>query len=136
MNQPPPNFDADRPGRVRLAGAVLALVQLENGRQVRARMHQLSKNGGILHLSDPLDEALNVKLLFHVGSTTVHGKAEMMFPMWATRGCLQPFRFTELSDEEPVGLIRILSSFCRDSSKGRMPSNQLRFLFPQISTAK
>src|SRR5947209_4522013 len=100
MTQFPPGFDKDRPGRVKLAGAVLALVQLENGRQVRARMHQLSRNGGILQLSDPLDEAVNVKLLFHVGSTTVHGKAEMMFPMWATSGCLQPFRFTELSDEE------------------------------------
>jgi hypothetical protein len=89
-----------RPGRVKLAGAVLALVQLENGRLVRARMHQLSSNGGVLHLADPLSEAGKVKLLFHVGSTTVHGQAEMMFPMWATRGCLQPFRFTELTDDE------------------------------------
>jgi hypothetical protein len=100
MTELTPKSHCPRPGRVKLAGAVLALVQLENGRQVRARMHQLSSNGGVLHLADPLSEAGKVKLLFHVGSTTVHGQAEMMFPMWATRGCLQPFRFTELAEEE------------------------------------
>ena len=40
-----------------------------------------------------------VEVLFHVGSTTVRSKAEMLFPMWATKGCLQPFRFKEISDE-------------------------------------
>ena len=100
MTELPPSSHSPRPNRVKLAGAVLALVQLENGSQVRARVHQLSTNGGVLHLAHPLSEAGKVKLLFHVGSTTVHGQAEMMFPMWATRGCLQPFRFTALAEEE------------------------------------
>jgi hypothetical protein len=111
MTQLPPSSHIPRPGRVKLAGAVLALVQLENGRQVRARMHQLSSNGGVLSLSDPLDEAGNVKLLFHVGSTTVHGKAEMMYPMWATRGCLQAFRFTDVPEEERKRLSSDLQFF-------------------------
>jgi len=91
--------DANRAGRVRLVGTVLALVRLQNGRHVRARVHQLSANGGVLNLSDPLDEALPVQLLFHIGSTTVRSDARMMFPMWSTRGCLQPFRFTGLTED-------------------------------------
>ena len=85
--------------QVRLQGTVLALVQLENGRSVRARVHQLSTNGGILQLPDALGEELSVQILFHIGSTTVRGQARMQFPLWSTRGCLQPFRFTGLGEE-------------------------------------
>jgi len=89
---------------VRLQGTVLALVQLENGRNVRARVHELSTSGGILQLSTPLDEESSVRVLFHVGSTTVRGQARMQFPLWSTRGCLQPFRFTGLGEDAFDGL--------------------------------
>ena len=85
-----------RGARVRLGGMVLALVQLQNRRRIRAKLHQLSTNGGLLHLDQPLDEGIVVEVLFHVQSTTVRNKAQMLFPMWATRGCLQPFRFKDL----------------------------------------
>jgi len=87
-----------RGARVKLGGTVLAIVQLQNRRQVRSKLHQLSVNGGLLHLEQPLAEGIAVELLFHVGKTTVRNKVEMLFPMWATRGCLQPFRFKELDD--------------------------------------
>jgi hypothetical protein len=51
-----------------------------------------------MHLEKPLDEKLRVELIFHLGETTIREKAEMMFPMWATQGWLQPFRFIELSE--------------------------------------
>jgi hypothetical protein len=85
---------------------VLALVQLQNRRRIRAKLHQLSTNGGLLHLDQPLDEGIVVEVLFHVQSTTVRNKAQMLFPMWATRGCLQPFRFKEL-DEETRGKLEV-----------------------------
>ena len=88
-----------RGARVKLGGSVLALLQLQNKRQIRARLNQLSCNGGLLQLEQPLDEGIVVEVLFHVGSTTVRNKAEMMFPMWATNGCLQPFRFKEIPDD-------------------------------------
>ena len=88
-----------RPPRVKLAGTVLALVRMENGRQRTARLHQLSVTGGLLHLQQPLDEAIKVEVMFHVGSTTIRSKAAMLFPMWATQGCMQPFHFTELGEE-------------------------------------
>ena len=91
-----------RGSRVKLGGVVLALLQLQNKRYVRARLHQLSVNGGLLQLEHPLDEGITVDVLFHFCSTTVRSKAEMLFPMWATKGCLQPFRFRDL-DEQQVG---------------------------------
>jgi hypothetical protein len=87
-----------RGARVKLGGSVLALLQLQNRRQVRSRLNQLSANGGLLQLEKPLDEGIQVEVLFHVGSTTVRSKCEMLFPMWATKGCLQPFRFQDLED--------------------------------------
>jgi hypothetical protein len=93
-----------RGARVKLGGTVLALVLLQNRRRIRASLHQLSTNGGLLLLDQPLAEGVPVEVLFHVGSTTVRNKAEMLFPMWATRGCLQPFRFKELNEQMRSGL--------------------------------
>ena len=74
-----------RSSRVKLGGSILAVVLLENGRQVRAKMHQLSGNGGLLHLDKPLDESIKVEVVFHVGETSFRTPAEMLFPMWATK---------------------------------------------------
>jgi hypothetical protein len=87
----------DRPFRVKLRGSVLALLRLPNRRQVRAALHQLSTTGGVIHLEKPLDEKIEVELIFHVNRATIRGKAQMLFPMWATQGWMQPFRFSELS---------------------------------------
>lgn len=88
----------NRGARVKLGGTVLAIVQLQNRRQIRSKLHQLSVNGGLLHLEQPLAEGIRVELLFHVGKTTVRSNVEMLFPMWATRGCLQPFRFKDMNE--------------------------------------
>jgi len=90
----------NRAPRVKLAGAVLSLVCLENGRQVRAKVHQLSLTGGLLQLDRPLDEGITVEVIFHVGESTVRSPARVLFPMWATQGCLQPFQFEGLSGDE------------------------------------
>ncbi|HYK50495.1 MAG TPA: hypothetical protein VEU94_12275 [Terriglobales bacterium] len=92
--------NARRAPRVKLAGTILALLQLENGRQIRARLHQLSFTGGLLQLDKPLDEGIKVEVMFHVGGSTIRNKAAMLFPMWATQGCLQPFEFTDLGEED------------------------------------
>jgi hypothetical protein len=93
-----------RAPRVKLAGTVLSLVRLENGRQTRGKLHQLSITGGLLHLETPLDEGIKVEVIFHVGDSTVRSEARMLFPMWATQGYLQPFEFTDLDDEDRCNL--------------------------------
>jgi len=89
-----------RAARVKLLGSVLALVRLESGKQIRVPLHQLSTSGGLLMMEKPLDEGIKVEVMFHVGSCTVRSKAVVLFPMWATQGCLQPFEFTDLADED------------------------------------
>lgn len=99
MAQAPQSQREKRGARVKLGGSVLALLQLQNRRQIRGRLNQLSCNGGLLQLDQPLNEGIVIEVLFHVGSTTVRSKAQMLFPMWATKGCLQPFRFKDIPDD-------------------------------------
>jgi len=110
------NF-VSRPFRVKLRGAVLVLVRLPNRRDVRAKFQQLSTTGGVIHLEKPLDEKLVVELIFHICETTVRGKAQMLFPMWATQGWMQPFRFVELSDENRIALETNLKTFVGEAAQ-------------------
>lgn len=88
----------ERAFRVKLRGSILALLRMPNKREVRARVHQISITGGLMNLETPLDEKLHVELIFHLGEVTIREKAEMLFPMWATQGWLQPFRFIDVEE--------------------------------------
>jgi hypothetical protein len=107
----------DRPFRVKLRGSVLVLVRLPNKRSVRAAIHQLSTSGGVIHLEKPLDEKLEVEVIFHIREATLRGKAQMLFPMWATQGWMQPFRFVDLSDANRGTLDEKLKSFLSEPAK-------------------
>lgn len=96
-----------------MRGSVLTLIRLPNRREVRGKLHQISTTGGLMHLGKPLDEKLVVELIFHLGETTIREKAQMMFPMWATQGWLQPFRFVELPEASKNVLATSLQSFVR-----------------------
>jgi len=106
----------ERGSRVKLGGSILALVLLENGRQIRGRMSQLSLNGGLISLEHPLDEGIRVTVLFHVGCTSIRCHARMLFPMWATQGCLQPFRFLDLPEADRTSLNRELENLVRSGA--------------------
>ena len=107
----------DRPFRVKLRGSVLVLVRLPNKRSVRAAIHQLSTSGGVIHLEKPLDEKLEVELIFHIREATLRGKAQMLFPMWATQGWMQPFRFVDMTDADRETLDEKLKSFVGEAGK-------------------
>ncbi len=107
----------DRPFRVKLRGSVLVLIRLPNKRQLRAALHQLSTTGGVINLDKPLDEKIEVELIFHIDRTTIHGKAQMLFPMWATQGWMQPFRFVDLADADRGALQENLRSFVGNLAK-------------------
>jgi len=98
---PSPNlYSHQRAPRAKLAGSILVLIELENQRQLRAKLNQLSIHGGLLQLAEPLAEQVLMRLMFHLGSTTVRAQAETISPVWATNGCLQPFRFTDLGEDD------------------------------------
>ena len=107
----------DRPKRIKLAGSILVLLRMENGRQVTAKLHQISVTGGLVHLQKPLDEGIKVEVIFHVG-TTIRSKARMLFPMWATQGCLQPFQFSDLGEDDRHQLEQNLGKFMAPSEAG------------------
>jgi hypothetical protein len=116
--------DERRAPRVKLAGTILALVRLENGRQIRARLHQLSFTGGLLHLDAPLDEGIKAEVMFHVGGSTIRSKAAMLFPMWATQGCLQPFAFADLGEDDRLKLKADLERFLGSAGVGSYDEEQ------------
>jgi hypothetical protein len=107
-----------RPFRAKLRGSVLVLLRLPNRRDVRAAIHQLSVTGGVVHLEKPLDEKLEVQVIFHLNGTAIREKAQMLFPMWATQGWMQPFRFLELSEAGREILDANLKSLIGDTAKG------------------
>jgi hypothetical protein len=80
------------------------MLRLENGRHLRGKLHQISISGGLLHLDQPVAEKIKVQVMFHVGECTVRSSAFMLFPMWATKGCLQPFQFVDFPDQERLAL--------------------------------
>jgi hypothetical protein len=110
-----------RPFRVPLRGSVLILVRLPNGRTVRAGLHMLSISGGLIYLQKPLDEKIEVDLLFHVDHATISAKGQMLFPMWATQGWLQPFKFIDLPEASRKGLEMNLKSFLKKATMDAAP---------------
>jgi hypothetical protein len=107
--------DVKRPIRVKLGGTVLAIVRLENGRQVRAKLHQISVSGGVLHMEKPLHEGIPIEVIFHLSTTTIRTQARALFPMWATQGYLQPFEFQKLPEGDRDHLQADLDTLLRAS---------------------
>jgi hypothetical protein len=103
LESPPLNRKLRAP-RVNLWGTVSATVQLENGRQLWANTVRLSMTGGLLEMAACLDEQIPVGVTLHLKARTIRGKATMLFPMRATEGYLQPFRFTDLREQEGMAL--------------------------------
>src|SRR5271163_1446647 len=112
----------NRAPRVKLGGTVLFLARLENGRQLRGKLHQLSTTGGLLQLEKPLDEGIKVEVIFPVGDSTVRSKARVLFPMWATQGYLQPFEFDELGESERSSLQANLEKLLKGSAAVALPA--------------
>jgi hypothetical protein len=123
-NRPPRAF------RVKLRGSILVLLRLPNKRQVRGRIHQISITGGLINVQTPLDEKLQVEVIFQLGEVTIREKAEMLFPMWATQGWLQPFRFIDVSEANKNLLEANLLAFVQSTQATTQPSE-----IPELTNA-
>ena len=132
-NSAPTN--APRAPRVKLAGTILLLIRLENGRQLRGKLHQLSVTGGLAHFEQPLDEGILVEIIFHVGNSTVRAKARTLFPMWATKGYLQPFEFEDLGEENRRQLQSDLQELLAHSAAAAASQTQAVPTEEQLSSA-
>ena len=100
-----------RAPRVLLGGTVPAAIRLDDGQRSRGKLQTISATGGLLHLATPLGHGDFVEIAFQTRSGIVQGMAEMLAPMRNfTKGCLQPFRFIALGDDDHRKLRMALDS--------------------------
>ncbi len=102
-----------RAPRVSLRESIPSTLQLENGRQLSAKLHRFSITGGLLELAAYIEERSWVGLTFQMGSSVLHLTAEMMFPMRGAIGYLQPFRIVRISEEELHHLDREITTLLK-----------------------
>jgi hypothetical protein len=62
--------------------------------------------------------------MFHVGGSTIRSKAAVLFPMWATQGCLQPFEFADLNEDDRAKLKADLERFLSSPPDAPHPDEQ------------
>jgi hypothetical protein len=83
--------------RFRLADVAPAVLQLHDGRRTPTELQVISRTGGLLFLSKPLDHGTVVELMFQTHKGPVLGTAEMLLPVTCTQ---QPFRFLALPESD------------------------------------
>jgi uncharacterized SAM-dependent methyltransferase len=107
---PQPN-PANRARRVKVGGSVVVAIRSEGAQSVRAKLHDLSATGGLLLLSKPLEQGDFVEVAFQTSKGIVQGMAELLAARHqSTSGCLQPFRFVALGDEDHTRLRMVLEA--------------------------
>ena len=113
-----------RARRVRVPGAVAVAVRSEGSQPVRGLLHVLSATGGLLVLSKALEQGDVVEVVFRTSHGIVRGMAELLSATCqSTSGCLQPFRFVTLDDENHTRLRMTLESLLDQTLIGSRPAN-------------
>jgi hypothetical protein len=120
-----PQPNPDKPAsRAKLGGSVVIAISSEGTQPVRAKLHELSATGGLLILSKAFEQGAFVEVAFQTSQGRVHGMAELLLPRReSTLGCLQPFRFVALDDEDHTRLRRALESLLDQTTVG-VPSSK------------
>jgi hypothetical protein len=100
-----------RAPRVKLGGSVSAAIQLNDGQRARGKLQTISATGGLMYLARALAQGDFVEIAFQTTSGPVHGMAEMLSPaLRGEQGCMQPFRFIALGDDDHKKLRMALES--------------------------
>jgi hypothetical protein len=86
-----------RAPRTSFAEDTPAVLRCQDGRRVPGKLQVISVTGGLLCLSDPLDQGSQVKVMFLTHGGSVLGAAEMLSPVSQK---LQPFKFVRLYDDD------------------------------------
>jgi len=110
-----------RATRISLGNTVPALVMLEDGQRAKGKLQTVSVTGGLLRLARALGHGDFVEVAFHTQSGPVRGMAEMLVPMRATEGVLQPFRFIALGDDDHRNLRTVVDSVAERNFLGQRP---------------
>jgi hypothetical protein len=126
MTHFPQPHSSRRAPRVQLGGAVPAAVVLDDGKRAKAQLQTISVTGGMLQMTSALERGDFVEIAFQTKSGSVSGMAEMLsVTRRAENGCLQPFRFIAIGDEDHRNLRMALDSVL-DRSFAGIQSNSSR----------
>ena len=107
----PQPHPANRQRRLKVGGSVVVAIRAEGAQVVRAKLHELSLTGGLLVMSKAFTEGDFVEVAFSTSKGTVHGMAEFLRAKnQSISGCLQPFKFVALEDEDHTKLRMALES--------------------------
>jgi len=112
-----------RATRLSLGGSVPALVMLEDGQKAKGKLQTISTTGGLLRMARALSQGDFVEVAFHAQNGPVHGMAEMLTPMRATEGVLQPFRFIAMGDDDHRTLRMMVDMASERDFLGLRPTN-------------
>jgi hypothetical protein len=127
----PHQFTARAP-RVGVPEGSFATIQLENRRQIPAKLRRISLTGGLLDLAIYVDERLAVGLALPVGSGVIQARAELLFPMRTMIGYLQPFRFTSISEEQLHILDRAITELLKQTRIAQTTHKDLEVTPPRF----
>ena len=104
----------------------MVAIRLEGTQSVRAKLHEVSATGGLLILTKAFEQGDFVEVAFQTSRGMVHGMAEVLAPRCeSSAGCLQPFRFVAMDDEDHTRLQMALESVL-DQSVVAVPSTRAR----------
>jgi hypothetical protein len=111
--------------RLKIGGSVVVAIRSQGDSQpVRAKLHELSATGGLLILSKAIEQGAFVEVAFQTSQGRVRGMAELLSPRReSASGCLQPFRFVALDDQDHSRLRMAMESLL-DQSVVRAPSSK------------
>ena len=113
---------------MKVGGSVVVAIRSEGAQPVRAKLHQVSATGGLLLLPKALEQGDFVELAFQTNKGTVQGMAEVLAATrQSTSGCLQPFRFIALNDEDYSRLRMAMESLLDQTVIGVPSSNPRSF---------
>jgi hypothetical protein len=126
MTHFPQPHSSRRAPRVQLGGAVPAAVLLDDGKRAKAQLQTISVTGGMLQMTRALERGDFVEIAFQTKSGSVSGMAEMLsVTRRAENGCLQPFRFIAIGDEDHRNLRMALDSVLDHSFAGIQSNSSL-----------
>jgi hypothetical protein len=106
MSSPPQISPQWRVPRILFEGKTPAVLRFPNGQRMGANLQVISLTGGLLSLSQPVDQGSQVKLMFLTGAGAVLGGAEMLSPV---ANALQPFRFVSMAADDHRRLGTLIS---------------------------
>src|SRR5215831_16603310 len=97
---PQPN-PASPARRMKVGNSVAATVHSHGNQPVNGKLHDVSVTGGLLFLPKAMERGEFVEVAFQTSHGMVRGMAELLEARrQSASGCVQPFRFVALNDED------------------------------------